>query len=526
MSNSSLVVVNTTNSTISSLSFIQKHTFHASYYIFNHKYGAIISNISLVLIALSIIFSASNASLSRPKSAPKLHKSHPDYLNLKTHNGSQDSDKLINEHYAIMMPVLCTIGLVSIYYSLKVVDKSTISWAFNHYTLLFSIFAFLEFFQFAYKVTVMKFQRLGWDLTEQLPRFRLTLTQEDEILAGSDFVVNELYEDRHGEKPFIDHIEEDFEPPSKIKSKSQLWNLYISSIDIFSLITAAGLSFIYWKSQKSPNWIFSNFVAWCFAFEGILRLHLSSFKVGVIILTGLFFYDIYFVFKTDIMITVATSIEVPMMMRLPSGQNYQNITIDPSLDYLVPKLPFSMLGLGDIAIPGAFIAMCLRYDLYKFHKHNPDIQFDYLNSFSRGYFNVGVSSYILGLSLTFLALKISDSAQPALLYLSPSLIFGIIGYGWWRGELKELYQYSEIDEEEQKRRERFKKKKELQKKREKGEIVEDDEDDDEEDDEDYEVSSSDESDDDILDDEEFSDEELIVSDEDEVEQIERQEFES
>lgn len=501
-SNSSLSIVNTTNTTYSSLSFIDKHTFKLSYYVFNHKYGSIVSHFTLVLIALSIIYVASNASLSRPKSAPKLHKAHPEYAKLSTGSSSQDLDNFINEHVAILTPIFCTIGLLSIHYATKVIKKENISWAFNHYTLLFSIFAFAQFSGFLIRVLVMKIQKRGWDMTEFVPRFKFTLTQDDEVLAGSDLIVNDLYEDKNGKKPFIDQIEEDFEAPIDIQSKSQILNLYISSVDIISVIIGGALSYLYYATQDSPNWIFSNFVAWCFAFEGITKFHVSSFKVGAIILIGLFIYDIYFVFKTDIMVSVATSIDIPIMMRLPSGQNYANITIDSAKDYVVPKLPFSMLGLGDIVIPGAFIAMCLRYDLYKYHIQHKDVQYEYLNNFKTEYFNASVLSYIAGLLLTFAGLYYSNRPQPALLYLSPSLIIGVIITGALNGELKELYLYTEIDEEEQDRKKEFQKKKEEEKKKTKenehekaspdNQELENNDDDDEDDDDDYDDDEDDE----------------------------------
>ena len=40
--------------------------------------------------------------------------------------------------------------------------------------------------------------------------------------------------------------------------------------------------------------------------------HNNSFKVGAALLIGLFFYDIYFVFGTDVMMTVATKIDAPV----------------------------------------------------------------------------------------------------------------------------------------------------------------------------------------------------------------------
>ena len=68
----------------------------------------------------------------------------------------------------------------------------------------------------------------------------------------------------------------------------------------------------------------------------------------------LFFYDIFFVFGTDVMLTVAKGIEGPIKLMFP--KNYST-----ALD----KPQYSILGLGDIVIPGAFVSMCLRYDILK-----------------------------------------------------------------------------------------------------------------------------------------------------------------
>lgn len=49
---------------------------------------------------------------------------------------------------------------------------------------------------------------------------------------------------------------------------------------------------------------------------------------------GLFFYDIFWVFGTDVMETVAKSFDAPIKVIWPKGKG------------------FSLLGLGDIVIPG------------------------------------------------------------------------------------------------------------------------------------------------------------------------------
>ncbi len=52
-----------------------------------------------------------------------------------------------------------------------------------------------------------------------------------------------------------------------------------------------------------------------------------------------------------VQVTVAKSFDAPIKLLFPRV-----------LDLAEAKAPFSMLGLGDIVIPGIFVAIVLRYD--------------------------------------------------------------------------------------------------------------------------------------------------------------------
>jgi minor histocompatibility antigen H13 len=81
-------------------------------------------------------------------------------------------------------------------------------------------------------------------------------------------------------------------------------------------------------------------------------MFLGTFQTGFILLSLLFFYDIFFVFGTDVMLTVAKSIDAPIKLLFPK-------------DWSATPPQFSLLGLGDIVLPGVFIGLCLRYDILR-----------------------------------------------------------------------------------------------------------------------------------------------------------------
>lgn len=79
--------------------------------------------------------------------------------------------------------------------------------------------------------------------------------------------------------------------------------------------------------------------------NAIQLLSLDSFKTGMILLSGLFFYDIFWVFYTPVMVSVAKSFDAPIKLLWPRD------IIGYILNTL-EKVNFTMLGLGDIVIPG------------------------------------------------------------------------------------------------------------------------------------------------------------------------------
>jgi minor histocompatibility antigen H13 len=71
-----------------------------------------------------------------------------------------------------------------------------------------------------------------------------------------------------------------------------------------------------------------------------------------------------------------------------------------------------MLGLGDIVIPGIFVALALRYDHYRGSASAIG-----KSSFSKPYFYATLGSYVVGLVTTIAVMHTFEAAQPALLYL-------------------------------------------------------------------------------------------------------------
>ncbi|WOK92326.1 signal peptide peptidase 2-like [Canna indica] len=184
------------------------------------------------------------------------------------------------------------------------------------------------------------------------------------------------------------------------------WSQIVSSIP--------GTMFCVWYALKK-HWLANNVLGIAFCIQGIEMLSLGSFKTGGILLGGLFIYDVFWVFCTPVMVSVAKSFDAPIKLLFPT---------------LNPAKPFSMLGLGDIVIPGIFVALALRFDMSRGNRSR--------------YFNSSYFGYTTGLGLTILVMNWFQAAQPALLYIVPGVIGFLAAHCMWHGEGKLLLQYDEL----------------------------------------------------------------------------------
>ena len=198
-------------------------------------------------------------------------------------------------------------------------------------------------------------------------------------------------------------------------------NYKFSSHDIVSLICCSVFGAWYlWKK----HWIANNLFGIAFAVSGVEMLHLNNIVTGCILLCGLFVYDIFWVFGTNVMVTVANSFEAPIKLVFPQDL----------LEKGFAASNFAMLGLGDIVIPGIFVALLLRFD------HS-------LKRNTRTYFYTTLFAYLMGLFATIFVMHVFKHAQPALLYLVPACISAPVAVALIKGDIKALFAYEDYEEE-------------------------------------------------------------------------------
>uniref|UniRef100_A0A674AZN5 Histocompatibility (minor) 13 n=1 Tax=Salmo trutta TaxID=8032 RepID=A0A674AZN5_SALTR len=204
------------------------------------------------------------------------------------------------------------------------------------------------------------------------------------------------------------------------ETKEEIVNYEFDTKDMICLVisTVVGVWYILKK-----HWIANNLFGLAFALNGVELLHLNNISTGCILLGGLFVYDVFWVFGTNVMVTVAKSFEAPIKLVFPQDL----------LEKGLGASQFAMLGLGDIVIPGIFIALLLRFDVS-------------LKKNTRTYFHTSFLAYIFGLGLTIWVMHTFKHAQPALLYLVPACIGFPVVVALLKGELTEMFSYESSEE--------------------------------------------------------------------------------
>uniref|UniRef100_A0AAA9TQS3 Signal peptide peptidase like 2B n=1 Tax=Bos taurus TaxID=9913 RepID=A0AAA9TQS3_BOVIN len=181
------------------------------------------------------------------------------------------------------------------------------------------------------------------------------------------------------------------------------------------------------RNEDQWAWILQDALGIAFCLYTLKTIRLPTFKACTLLLLVLFIYDVFFVFITPFLTKSGNSIMVEVATGPSDSATHEKLP----MVLKVPRLnasplalcdrPFSLLGFGDILVPGLLVAYCHRFDI--------QVQS------SRVYFVACTIAYGIGLLVTFMALALMQRGQPALLYLVPCTLVTSCALALWRREL-------------------------------------------------------------------------------------------
>ncbi|KAJ6113260.1 hypothetical protein N7523_006577 [Penicillium sp. IBT 18751x] len=446
----------------------------------------------LLVSALFPMYIGAHASLSRPSSAAKPPKRDTE----KTENDTDDEDdegedkggavqkmEGLEPSDALMFPLTAGLTLGSLYFVIKWLEDPAIlnkilSFYFSQMGIFFAV-AFLKDALLIWRSLLFpKYYRHGGKIWK-VKQSERTFTSLEEVrlsplpgILGSiplpSKVLSFLWACRNASyqrlilKLHVRHVVD-------VKGLFGLLDLFSA---IIALIAVGYFAFI-----TKPWWL-TNFLGFSFCYGALQFMSPSTFWTGTLILGSLFFYDIYFVFFTPMMVTVATKLDVPIKLLFPRP---------PSPGEEPDAVSLAMLGLGDIVIPGMMVGLALRFDLFLYYfkkgaqkaraegstlkyvkpkyqratgawgerfwaptiaSQEPELQPPYhdARSFPKTYFKASLAGYAVGMVATLLAMQYSNHAQPALLYLVPGVLSFLWGTALIRGEMDIMWHFSDAEE--------------------------------------------------------------------------------
>jgi len=294
---------------------------------------------------------------------------------------------------AMMFPLIASAALLGLYVFFKVFSASSVNFLLTAYFFVLGVFALTH-------LLTPVISKITPDSLKK-PTYQLLFFKKDKEAE----MIETPQDHRHRHRMVPEEI----------------FNLAFDKKDAFTFFICILVGCWYFIQK---HWIANNLFGLAFAINGVEFLQLPRVSTGFILLGGLFFYDIFWVFGTDVMITVAKSFEAPIKLVFPQDL-LQNGPLSAN--------NFAMLGLGDIVIPGIFIALLLRFDLSRNNQKGA----------AKPYFYTGFIAYLLGLLLTIFVMHVYKHAQPALLYLVPSCLGAPMLLALAKGEVMALMNYED-----------------------------------------------------------------------------------
>lgn len=344
------------------------------------RFVIIPANLQMGLITASILFIGSHQSL-------KLNE-------IDSVTGKRADGDRLSKKDALMFPVFGSIALVSLYVCYKYVGKEYMNMLLTTYIMLAGVAAVASLIEPVFHVILPQ----SWKTKNHLIHFNIPSLLQKLADGQSEF------------------------------------RLHFGKADIVTHVVGLLLA-VYFLNTK--DFTVHNLFGIAFSIQAIKLISLGQFINAFILLWGLFVYDVFWVFGTDVMVTVALSLEAPAKIIFPQS-------FEPWKQ--------GILGLGDIVIPGIFVALCLRFDDYihrsslKQSNHRENI--DILAPFPRVYFTTVMVGYVGGLIATAVAMHVMNAAQPALLYLVPGTTVPVFLVAAIRKQLPDMLKYAEDDKEE------------------------------------------------------------------------------
>ncbi|XP_024428674.2 signal peptide peptidase-like 2C [Desmodus rotundus] len=194
-----------------------------------------------------------------------------------------------------------------------------------------------------------------------------------------------------------------------------------------SLCTAVTVLWVVYRNEDRWAWLLQDALGMAYCLFVLQRVRLPKLKNCTSFLLALLAFDVFFVFITPLLTRTGESIMVEVASGPADSSSHERLPMVlrvPRLSFSALTLcdqPFTILGFGDIVVPGFLVAYCHRFDVQMRSR--------------QVYFVACTVAYAVGLLVTFAAMVLMQMGQPALLYLVSSTLLTSLAVAACRQEL-------------------------------------------------------------------------------------------
>ena len=445
----------------------------------------------LILSAIFPIYTGAHASLSRPASAAKPPKKTKESAD--SEDEDEDEEKIqkmegMSNKDAIVLPITAGLVLAGLYYLIMKYGADIINLILGWYFSGVGVYSVGKFVNDGLEILVnflfpTYYSGAGslWRVSNSEHKF----ARQDGSKAtreGPDAISFYAFALPTSMRTLLWKLRRDLKQKHLVKAYMRDIADIQAKLTVVNVFSAfVGVATIIYVNTVSKHWILTNLQGFAVSYAALQLMSPTTFATGSLILGALFCYDIWAVFFTPLMVTVAKNLDQPIKLVFPRPDVPGKTPEEP------PVQSFSMLGLGDIVLPGIMIGLALRFDLYLYYLrkqmkaqkaanesdgqatnqdtvekapyvsvtgHWGDRFWTYWlpasllppqlrSSFPKPYFTSSMIGYVTGMLTTLGVMSVFQHAQPALLYLVPGVLISLWGTALLRGELKEMWEFSE-----------------------------------------------------------------------------------
>ena len=206
--------------------------------------------VQIMLLVTAILYTGCHWSLSLREEQAVARGETPDGEDKKDGGGNDDTyaSEILRKEDAMLFPIIGSCSLFGLYLAFKFFDKETVNLVISFYFCAMGSFAIAGVLGPVLEGAGVLRTRIGW------------------------------------------HKKINHPLPESVGGKSP-WKIGIDCSHADLLAFAGGVAFCarYFYTKK---WYLNNVLGMCFCLKGIEQFSLGSYKIGAILLVGLFFYDI------------------------------------------------------------------------------------------------------------------------------------------------------------------------------------------------------------------------------------------